>query len=96
MFVFKDIPLLKQFICPFTGKVIEPVKTGKKTNRQTIIAKSLLFQGVCRSQQKKLVAAIEKARDIGKNWNTMRQYLHLLSFLLGLLPFTIQRPDIRQ
>lgn len=26
----QDIPLLKQFICPFTGKVIEPVKTGEQ------------------------------------------------------------------
>ena len=52
--------------------------------------------GVCMLQHRKLVTAIEKARDTGKDENGFVQHcLHLL-FSIGLLPFTIPRPDIRK
>lgn len=38
----QDLPLLKQFICPFTGKILDPVKTGKQEIIKWINANKLI------------------------------------------------------
>ena len=73
---FQDADLLKQFICPHTGQILEATKTGMFCNfaMKVYYCTSTLLTGLCRQQQKRIVAAIEKALDHGKS-HTRRRWL---------------------
>ncbi|KAA0710671.1 28S ribosomal protein S18b, mitochondrial [Triplophysa tibetana] len=57
----KNVNLLQQFICPYTGIVYDPTRTGSLHLSLNVIVPP----GVCMKQQKLLNQAVDTARDHG-------------------------------